>query len=403
MKYILKKDYQLIIQPKKIIIAMMLSIVVFLSFSFIFKDYMEETKLIDQVNIGIVDEEQSFLTGMLIDNFQQNDAFSGLFQITVASEEVLMNQYNDNQLSAIVYLPESFTDSLYRFENIPLTMKLNPNFPLKNVVLENIMGSYSTYIKAVDVGIYSLYTSLKEAGVPASELTQINETFSMNMVLTALNRNVLFELTPVHTYPSAVSTSYFIFSIMILVIVFMASSGSHLYLEEIENDSLARYLCTGGSVIQFSISKVCILSLNIFLTLMPLFIILIGLIPKMTALSILLVICLYIATILLFSSLSLLLGLCFYKHKVNALFSTMLTLFLGIIGGQFFPIQIMPKFLQDIASITPNYWILKLSLFLSQNQITFSYVLTITCLIIGTLLLNLSQLFIICRSYLWEK
>lgn len=403
MKYLLEKDIKLIINHKRILLSIILCMMIYVGFSYIFQDFMEETRLIDQVNVGIVDDEKSFLTGMLIDNFKQNESFSGLFNVAVGSENELLEKYNRNELSAIVYLPESFTDSLYRFENIPLKMKLNPNFPLKNTVLDNIMGSYSTYIKSVDVGIFSLYSSLKNEGMPSAELTEINESFSMTMVLNALNRNAIFELKPVQTYPSSLSIHYFAYSMMILIVVFTASSGSNLYNDEITHGSLSRYITAGQSIMPFALSKIIVMSANILLMLLPLMILLQFIVPDMTFVSLILMVLLYILVTLLFVSISLLLGMLFHKHKVNALFSTMITLFLGIIGGQFFPIQIMPKFLQSIASFTPNYWILKSSLLLNNNHIGEEYFITIIIAGLGILLSNALQIKIIHRRSLWEK
>lgn len=403
MKYLLEKDIKLIINYKRILLSIILCMMVYIGFSYIFQDFMKETRLLDQVNVGIVDNEQSFLTGMLIDNFKQNEAFSGLFKVTVDNEHALIEKYNKNELSAIIYLPESFTDSLYRFENIPLRMTLNPNFPLKNTVLENIMGSYSTYIQSVDVGIFSLYSSLKNEGIPSDELTEINEAFSMKMVLNALNRSVIFEHRPVQTYPSALSIHYFAYSMMILTIVFTASSGSNLYNDELTQSSLSRYITTGQSIFPFALSKVIVMSMNILIILLPFMVIIGFMMPDMHIVSLLLMVLLYTMVVFLFVSISLFLGLIFYKHRVNALFSTMITLFLGIVGGQFFPIQIMPKFLQDIASLTPNYWILKSSLHLNSNLIGKDYLITLIITGIGILLFNVLQIKIIHRRSLWEK
>ncbi|MCH4889434.1 ABC transporter permease [Acidaminobacter sp. JC074] len=402
MKYLIRKDIQLIINYKRIIITLLTSLLIFFAFSTMFKDYMEERRLLDQVHVGVVDREQSFITAMLIDNFKQNEAFSGLFVMEVGSEEELMTLYNRNELSAIVYLPEAFSDSLYAFENIPIEMKLNPNFPLQNTVLENIMSSYSTFIKSVDVGIYAHYNALKNEGMPREERLEINERFSLNMVMNALNRHSIFSMKPLDTYPVASALIYFSYSIMILVIIFIASSGSNIYNDEIHNGSLLRYLSTGQSLFKFTLSKTLVLSLNIAILLIPVLVILFA-IRSMTLINFLMILVLFLLCILLFVSISLLLGILFHRYNINALMTTMITLTLGIIGGQFIPIQIMPSFIQDISSLTPNYWVLKYALELDQNYLSSSLwqvFLLMACIII---ILSILQGYLIKRRHLWEK
>jgi|LGVF01.2.fsa_nt_gb ABC-2 type transport system permease protein len=403
MKHLLVKDFKLIINIKRIAVSIIVFILIFLAFTFMFKDFMSEQRLLDQVNVGIIDEEQSFLSNMLLDNFKKNEAFSGLFSLEVGDENSLLQKYHNNELSALVYIPSTFTDSLYRFENTPLKMILNPNYPLKNTVLENIMGSYSTFIKSVDVGIYSLYNTLKDEGMDRDELRDVNERFSVKMVFNALGRNEMFDYIPLETYPSSSAVHYFGYSIMILIIIFTASSGSNLFNHEIEHNCLNRYHATGESLIPFSLSKSMVMSLNIMLILTPLMIV-IKLINKDLLFSSYLMICLLmLVTVLFFVSLSLTLGIILYKYNVNALFSTMVTLILGIIGGQFIPIQIMPKFIQNISSFTPNYWILKVSLHLNQNIISKEVWYTLGLLLLVSFIFSLIQNKLIKRSRLWVK
>ena len=399
----LKKDLKLIINFKKIIMTTLGFAIIFFIFSTIFKGFMEEQRLIDQVHVGIVDQENTRLSRMLVGHFQNNEEFIQLFQITSDDEDTIKDLYNKNELSAIIYIPEDFTNSLLRFKNAPLQITLNANFPLQNTVLENIMSSYSTYIKAVDIGIYSLYSTLKEEGVEKSELDTINDNFSVNMVLTALSRNNYFEHEIIETFPSTSSSAYFIYSILLLMIIFVATSGTSLVSDELKNMCLQRYKTTGQSFLPFSLSKIFVMYLNIILILLPL---LIGFVVFQNYLSIK-----YLALIILFLSLvilffvnfSITIGLLFSKHEMSLLLSTLTTLTLGILGGHFIPIQIMPKFIQDISSFTPNYWMLRSCLYLNSGQIPKELLYTSTLLILVSIFFMFGQHVLFERGRLWKK
>lgn len=397
---ILKKDIRLIINIKRIIISFIFFVLVYILFSALFSNFMTEKRLLDKVTIGIVDEEQSLLSGMLIDNFGSNEKFSSLFEFQQGSEELLLESYNNNELSAIVYIPKSFTDSLLYYKNTPLKMILNPNFPLKNTVLENIMSSYSTYIKSVDIATYSLYNSLKTENLEKSNLNNVNDLFSLNMVMTALNRNTIFEYKSIDTFPSSSSQDYFIFSVIILLIIFATTSGSSLISKEITDHCITRYLATGKSTLKFVSSKIIVMTLNIFLSLLP-FIFILRIVNSSITMGILALLILFITTVILFfTSISFLLGIIFYKHELNMLLSTLLTLLLGIVGGNFIPIQLMPKFMQDLSGFTPNYWILRSLLYVNSGLTSNEPQIVMFILFCMVLMASVLQAFLLKRSVL---
>ena len=83
--------------------------------------------------------------------------------------------------------------------------------------------------------------------------------------------------------------------------------------------------------------------------------------------------------------------------------STMLTLVLGILGGQFIPIQVMPKFIQDISSLTPNYWILRTCLYLNQNLITKDFWIISAAIVTLIVIMTVIQNIILQRTHIWGK
>jgi ABC-2 type transport system permease protein len=400
---LIKKDLKLIVNIKRLVLTLITFVFILGLFSAMFSNFMTEKRLIDKMQVGIVDKENSILTGMLVENFTSNEEFSSLFEIVLDDEEDLQDKFNNNDLSAIIYIPETFTESLLHFENTPLRMTLNSNYALQNTVLKNIMTSYSTYIKSVDVAIYSLYNSLKNEGLEPSTLNDINEKFSVNMVVTALNRGRIFEHEAINTFPSATSTHYFLFAIMILIIIFSASTGASLLSDEITNGCLQRYLMTGRSFIRFSLSKVVALYINMMMLILP-FIVIVKLLNEAIELISLFIFFVFISLIMLFFTvLSLTIGIIFNRKGLNSLFSTLLTLILGIIGGNFIPIQLMPKVIQDLSSLTPNYWMLRTCLFINNNQISKEVLLTSLIVTLSTCFFFSLQSYLIRKETVWVK
>lgn len=399
----LKKDIRLIINIKKQVLIGLAFLLIFLLFSTIFNGFMEEQRLIDHVHIGIVDQEDSKLSRMLVGHFKTNEEFMSLFTVTVADDQTIQQMYDTDELSAIIYIPENFTNSLRRFKNTPLHITLNANYPLQNTVLENIMHSYSTYIKAVDVGIYSLHEVLEAEGIADADLNRINESFSVNMVLTALGRNEIFDHKVIETFPSATSDAYFIYSIVLLMIIFVASSGASMVSDELKTMCLQRLKTSPHTYIKFASSKIIVMYLNLLILLIPVMLALKTLQPSLgMAYTFYLFLFLSLVT-LFFIILSVTIGLVVPKNDISALVTTMTTLVLGILGGHFIPIQVMPKFIQDLSSFTPNYWMLRSCLFLNNQSLPSEFMWT--CLLIGaaSLIMVVVQHILYQRGALWEK
>jgi len=403
MYQLIKKDFKLIINIKKQVAVGLCFILIFLLFSTIFKGFMKEQRLIDQVHIGIVDQEDSRLSKMLVGHFKNNEEFMSLFEVTVSDQATIDHMYQEDVLSAIVYIPEDFTNSLLRFRNTPINITLNPNYPLQNTLLENIMASYSTFIKAVDVGIYSLHQVLDQEGLREEEVEAINEAFSVNMVLTALNRNAIFEHQVEETFPSATSNAYFTYAIILLMIIFVATSGASLITDELKSNCLQRFKTSSQSFAKFVFSKSLVMYINLVILVLPLTLAVqyynqtLGLLETSRMFLFLSLVAWF------FINLSMTLGLLFPKKEISLLISTLTTLVLGILGGHFIPIQVMPKFIQDISSLTPNYWMLRACLYLNGQNLPREFYITCSWIFIGIVGLIGLQVFMYKKEGLWEK
>ena len=403
MLEILKKDLKLIFNIKKQMFVAFVFLFIFFLFSTIFSGFMKEQRLIDVVQVGIIDQEDSRLSKMLVGHFKNNDKFTTLFKVTVDDQKTIEALYDDDEFSAIIYIPDGFTDSLLRFKNTPLKITLNANYPLQNTVLENIMTSYSTYIKAVDVGIYSLHEVLEGQGLEKDDLNSINDVFSANMVLTALGRNELFEDEVIETFPSASSNAYFIYAIILLMIIFIATSGASLVSDELKSMCLHRYKSTASSYLKFSLSKITVMYLNLVMVMLPMIFAIKYFQPHLSMKYTFFIFLFLSLVTLFFITFSITIGLLFFKNEMSLLISTMTTLMLGILGGHFIPIQIMPKFVQDLSSFTPNYWMLRACLYLNNQRVTQELLLTSMWILIATCFMIVFQHFLYKRGALWEK
>jgi len=359
---LLKKDFKLLFSFRKTIFFLALCLIVFFAMTAIYQEATLQQGILDQVQVGLVDEENSTLSRMLLQNFKSNEAFSKLFQLVDGSPTDLMARFDEDALTAIVYIPAGFTDSLLHYENTPIRILLNPHNPLKNKVLVATLSSFSEYIASVDSATYSAWEVLSTR-LPKEEVVRMNELYSMEMIGFALKRQQFFDFKPILTIPSATPETYFLLSILIIFSSFLSIQAALQLSSELEWRCLQRFMTTPRLRISFVLSKLtAVILLNGSLLMALCFLVSLltqsDLIPYLPFLA---------ATLLSFTSLSLFAGALLKSRDLLLNVLSLIFLVSAIIGGNFIPLQLMPETIQWIARITPNYWLIKFGLFSVQG------------------------------------
>ncbi len=393
MHNLLKYDLKRTIDIKRTLafgIAALLSLFFFVQF---FSGDMQEKRLLESLHIGIVDREESELSRMLIDSFKSNDQFTSLVTISVGSDDEILSEYEQGHLTAIVTIPQGFTDSLLHYSNDALEVVLNPDYPIQAMVLEEMLKSYSDYIKSVDAATYGLYKTLENNMYPREKLLQVNDLYSVEMISVALGRNRLFSYRLIDTFPSTTSTYYFGAAIIVIVAAYASSSILPLFFDDIKGHCIQRYLTTRTSPLPWLLSKLTACSINTAL------LCLIPALPltvyfKLGILSTLTLIAQIIVVSFFFSTLILLVGLIVRKESAATIASSLIVFVLALMGGNFIPLPLMPKALQDISAFTPNYWAIRLLLMTLTGSTGHS-----TTVLVATLLVTGAAL-LFCSHYL---
>jgi len=358
MLNLLTNDLKRSIDIKRTILAALIAWTALFFFVQFFSEDMTEDRLLERLSIGIVDHEKSQLSRMLIQSFQSNDKFTSLVSISEGSLDALSLQYEEGQLTAIVIIPDDFTTSLLHYENKPLDVILNPNHPLKSTVLNEMLSSYSDYIKSVDAATYGLYRTLKEGNMPQEKLMQTNDLFSIEMISTALGRNRLFEYETVATFPATTSSVYFGSAILVMVAAFSATGILPLVFDDLRQNCLQRYMALNSHLYKWVLSKLIALGLNVTF-LCTMIAIPIMVIFKFTLLQGLVLTLQIMIISIFYGALALLLGVFTGNESSATVTANLLTFALGLVGGNFIPLPLMPKSIQDISSFTPNYWAIR--------------------------------------------
>ncbi len=357
-----QKDFRLLFSLRRTLFFLTLCFVVFFAMTAIYKDATLEQGVLDQVYVGLVDEENTPLSRVLLQSFKNNEAFSKLFLVEIGSESTLMKRFDENELTAIVTIPAGFTQSLLNYENKSIRILLNPHNTLKNQVLVATLSSFSEYIASVDSATYTAWEVLQPR-LSKDEVVRMNEAYSVEMIGFALKRQQFFDFKPITTIPTASPEAYFVLSIMIILSSFLSIQAALALCSEFETKCLSRILIAPQSKLAFVLSKlasVLVLNGGLLLSLCVM-------IALVTPLSLWSYLPFVAVTLLTFTTFSLFSAALFVRKQLLLNFLSLLFLLFAIIGGNFIPLQLMPETIQMIARMTPNYWLIKWGLFSTQG------------------------------------
>lgn len=153
----------------------------------------------EKINVGIVDEDQTFETKTLANQLQNEDSLSNVLHMFALQKEQAIEELDNSRLTAVIYIPEGFTSDLRSGENTPITVRTNNENLFSSNMVKMLLNSGAKYISAAQSGINTLY-DLYIKHLPSDENPQrVLQQMIVNYTLFALNRNDLFEMEQVES------------------------------------------------------------------------------------------------------------------------------------------------------------------------------------------------------------
>jgi ABC-type Na+ efflux pump permease subunit len=387
---IIKKDLKLIVRYRGAVIASLcLPFLLYGIFAFVFSGMMEREADISPMKVAVVDKENSTLSRMLIKNFKDNRSFSNMVDMKFMEDYEAEESFERNELTGIIIIPEGFSRSLIYIENYPINVVLNKREPLKSSVLKNMMESYGVYVSSVEKSIVAFIGFLEEYDFTAAKLQDINEKMSVDLIFTALSRGNIFKPEQLNNIPAATSAEYFITAVLVLLLMYNGVTSGNYLLKEINSGCFKRTAATTVGPFQIVIGKW--LSFSIF-GIMQAVLFILPAVAIGTALhqDLLMNMLLYISVSILFIiSIFIFLATFFQREEVFIAVGNIFVFICGLAGGSFLPLQLMPLEIQKLAAVTPNFWIIKGSMYIvnyfpmdSIKEIVLAFLATSLLLII---------------------
>lgn len=310
--------------------------------------------------LGVVDLEQDSYTELLLEYFEQDDAFSSYVSMEKGTEEEITRRFAEGELDGWIRIPEDFVPAMIRIEHVPLVITLSTEDTTKAVLLQNLFQSYGYYVSAVETGCMTLYRQMEQGG-QALEQKELNEMLdsanwqiSLELIMTALGRSDFFEYVEVAAGDDVPLWAYYLFSLLGVVPFLMVLSGGVGVIEEKRKGILMRIRIAGGFG-QWMSSRILVYGVLASLgVLVPGSLLRIALGRKWLAVGEVLsviVVCVLLTTLMLLLAYRM-------EHKREYLLAMgMLVLLLAMFGGSFLPVRLLPDAMASVAEVLPNRYL----------------------------------------------
>lgn len=327
-----------------------------LSSNFLLKEMGEETlKSLTESNDD-VDPEKIFF-----EDFMDSEDVSEFILYRIEEKEEAIDLLNNEEISAIVILPEKFIYNMkinlltpFR-NNVEIQVLTHPDKNISGSIVKTVMDAYTNAMSSVIIGknviIESAITNnLGNDGFNNMEEIMENMQDLMESIKINIDDVVLQGRKPIK------SSDYYAVAMMTMFILFAAGQGGRMLLEEKDNLTYQRMTVGGVSKFQILSGK--------FITV---FIIALFQITVMIAFSTFAlkvewgnlssVALISIASAFAVAGLGSFVGALTYRagnYKMANTFENVIIQGMALLGGSFFPIDVMPEFMQKLSFLSLN-------------------------------------------------
>lgn len=385
---IIIKDFKTILSDKQAIIITMLMPLILMTIlsmalkgSFISSDDLN----IQRINIALVknyneDDDNSVLEKTLknmldinIDNldvnsektffedFLESEEVSKLLKYTVEEENKAMELLNDGKVSAVVVLPDKFIYNMkinlvtpFR-NNVNINVLTHADKSIDGEIVKSVMKTYADSMSSLIIGKNVLIESVSAHDLGEGGFDNIEEIIEgVSSLMEGIN--VKIENITVEGKKSISSAEYYAVAMMSMFILFAAGQGGRMLLEEKDNQTYQRMIIADISKTHVLAGKFFTIFLiaSIQITIMILFSYF-ALKAKWGNLSSLIV--LSFTSAFAVAGLGIFIGALTYSmgnYKLANTFENVIIQIMALLGGSFFPLDLLPDAVQKFSFLSLN-------------------------------------------------
>lgn len=320
---------------------------------------LEEDSRVESFKVAIVNEDQTFETQMVIRQLTEGEHLQTLISTLETDKESAEALLHQNEIVAIIHIPENFSRDVAYGKNTPVTLIGNEKRPLQSQLIRHVMESAADFTSAAQSGINTVSLFMEEANFSEQEKSEQFKRDILSFALHVLGRGELFEHVEQHNLFQKQILHYYALSFYVLLIMIWSFMALFLLKTNVNNSIYERLISFGVQSAQlvcarFFAGLVLVTISSLFVSIPTL--VWLG-VENFSEIAQLVGTTLFITFV--FLSIFIALEVFFVSEKIH-LFMSLLVIVLGlVIGEHFIPTVYYPEWLANLNAFSLNGWILK--------------------------------------------
>ncbi|MGJ9382990.1 ABC transporter permease [Salipaludibacillus sp. CF4.18] len=328
-------------------------------------DWVKGNEIISPFQVAIVDNEDSFETGIIRKQLQESEATKELITYIHTSQEEARYLLNSDQVVATVLIPETFTDDLRTGRNTPLEVELQESFSLERELFLELIYAATDLVNAAQTAVNTVHYYLSEWDVEAEEKSKITNEAIIHFSLEAFNRSQLITQSEIEATGSYSVEKYYVSSFFIILLYIFPALLSPVTQLSLNKSIVERFISLNVGYLPIVISSFILFFIFCagVSTIVLSGLILMGILEISWGL-----IAVTSLFVLFFASLFTFFSFLPVRPLQEQAIVCIIGIILFIIGGLIVPISFLPSWLSDIHRFTPFHWLHQLFLLGAFDQ-----------------------------------
>lgn len=366
--HLIQKDFKRKWKNPVVILGFLLIPVIFtIIFGIVFGSSEEQT--LPQVPVLAVDKDKSFLSQFFLTALNQGE-LKKLVSLKVVEEEEGRSLMDKGKASALLMIPENFTEDVWNNRSAEILLLKNPAEQFLPQIAEEIVDTASLLFSAL-LSVFNNEVSLIRDVIEKGEFSDRDVSYLSVQIKNRIDGIAKFVFPPVISLkqetlsereeeagPSLTVQGYILPAMAIMFLLFICNIVFEDILREKEMGTLRRMSVSSLKLSEFVWSKTitsALIGMICTFVLIVLGIVLFSIQWGNLFIVFLIVFCL---NIMLAGFISLIYSFIQTERQAGAVLSSVIIV-MSMLGGSMIPVENFPPLVQQISKITLNYWGLK--------------------------------------------
>ncbi|MFT8313623.1 MAG: ABC transporter permease [Clostridium sp.] len=307
-----------------------------------------------KTSVTVFDNSKSEMSNELINLLKSNSSF----KITVyedstkdlnSAKEKAVNIANRTPTNGFIYIPSDFSDDVIKGNNENLINVFTTGTDERVKLLENninmILSRFNLYSTVAKGDKMVFQQLMKKASQDKTE----EKLISVAKGERALNS----------AEKSQISNFGYLVAIMSITLMFSGNFIASIFIEEKNNRVLKRIMLTKSNIFNYGMVKVYVAIAALIVQIAMIAVSIKLFVRVDTGMNLFEISILILGLGLIFNTLSIALGAIFESLSNSNYLTFFITTITALMSGLYFPLDITPKWMQNIALIMPQRWVVK--------------------------------------------